>query len=174
MDYKAKYEEARERAKRWVDGTLQPERTTPQGVCETIFPELAEYASKFERKVAEIIFYRQDQDDWLTCLKLGKEYAKELLELAKQEILKEKEEVNLNDSVEVVLTKSGAECLNKCNEHKNKPLKLYWCKIPPIYKTDYKEGDVYVDQLWMIIQIFAKEVGLGFDMPFSGIKIIKR
>ena len=42
MDYEKKYNEALERAKRWADGTLQPERTTPQGVCEAIFPELAE------------------------------------------------------------------------------------------------------------------------------------
>ena len=48
-DYKAKYEEALERAKRWADGTLQPDRTTPQGVCETIFPELAESEDEDER-----------------------------------------------------------------------------------------------------------------------------
>lgn len=42
MDYKAKYDQALERAKRWADGTLQPDRTTPQGVCEAIFPELRE------------------------------------------------------------------------------------------------------------------------------------
>lgn len=50
MDYKAKYEEALERAKRWADGTLQPDRTTPQGICEAIFPELAESEDEKARK----------------------------------------------------------------------------------------------------------------------------
>ena len=55
MDYKAKYEEALERAKRWADGTLQPDKTTPQDVCKTIFPELAE--SEDEKTRREIIDY---------------------------------------------------------------------------------------------------------------------
>ena len=38
-----------------------------------------------EKKVAEILFDRQDEDDWVMCLKLGKEYAKELLNIAKRE-----------------------------------------------------------------------------------------
>lgn len=53
MDYEKAYKEALERAKRWADGTLQPERTTPQGVCEAIFPELAE--SEDERIRKEIL-----------------------------------------------------------------------------------------------------------------------
>lgn len=42
--------------------------------------------TKFEKKVAEIIFNRQNEDDWGMCLKLGKEYAKELLDLAREEL----------------------------------------------------------------------------------------
>jgi len=49
-DYEKRYNEALERAKRWADGTLQPERTTPQGVCEAIFPELAESEDEKTRK----------------------------------------------------------------------------------------------------------------------------
>lgn len=41
--------------------------------------------TEFEKKVAEILFDRQDEDDWVMCLKLGKEYAKELLNIAKRE-----------------------------------------------------------------------------------------
>ena len=48
-----------------------------------VTPE-SEY-TEFEKKVAEILFYRQDEDDWVMCLKLGKEYAKELLNIAKRE-----------------------------------------------------------------------------------------
>ena len=48
-----------------------------------VTPE-SEY-TEFEKKVAEILFNRQDEDDWVMCLKLGKEYAKELLNIAKRE-----------------------------------------------------------------------------------------
>ncbi len=80
MDYKAKYEEALERAKRWADGTLQPECTTPQGVCEAIFPELRE--SEDERTRKEIIGFIQSQiedgnsagwDRWIAWLEKQKE-----------------------------------------------------------------------------------------------------
>lgn len=63
MDYKKAYEEALERAKRWADGTLQPERTTPQGVCETIFPELAESEDERIRKAIIELLKEFGRDD---------------------------------------------------------------------------------------------------------------
>lgn len=72
VDYKAKYEEALERAKRWADGTLQPERTTPQGVCEAIFPELRESEDEKIRK--EMIGMINECTNWAH----KKEYVKYL------------------------------------------------------------------------------------------------
>ena len=62
MNYKKKYKEALERAKRWADGTLQPESTTPQGVCEAIFPELTE--SEDERIIKTIHEYIKNRN-WM-------------------------------------------------------------------------------------------------------------
>ena len=64
MDYEKKYNEALERAKRWADGTLQPERITPQSICEAIFPELAESEDESIRK-ALIETIKQSPDTFL-------------------------------------------------------------------------------------------------------------
>lgn len=64
--------------------------------------------------------------------------------------------IDLNDTVSVILTKWGATCLNARNMYKNET-----DTVKPIYKVDYKEGDVYEGQLWQLILDFKD--GFRFD-----------
>jgi hypothetical protein len=64
--------------------------------------------------------------------------------------------IDLNDTVSVILTKWGATYLNARNMYKNET-----DTGTLIYKTDYKEGDVYKEQLWKLILDFKD--GFRFD-----------
>lgn len=64
--------------------------------------------------------------------------------------------IDLNDTVSVILTKWGATYLNARNMYKNET-----DTVKPIYKVDYKEGDVYKGQLWQLILDFKD--GFRFD-----------
>lgn len=78
-----------------------------------------------------------------------------------------KKHININSTVEVILTKAGAKIINEDNSdfiwrHKK-------CSITfPIYK----EGDVYRSQLWSIMSLFGKYIFAGAEAPFSNCDII--
>lgn len=63
--------------------------------------------------------------------------------------------MNLNDSVTILLTKSGANILNADSERMNKTFSSMFEKSGIILKTDYKEGDVYENILWWILSLYA-------------------
>lgn len=75
--------------------------------------------------------------------------------------------VNVNDYAEVTLTQKGAETLNAYNKefvdfflqrNINTTLKS---------KTDYREGDVFKQQMWCLFNIFGKDFALGGECPWK-------
>lgn len=66
------------------------------------------------------------------------------------------ETIDLNDTVTVELTEWGAVYLNALNTYKSEI-----ATGKPVYKTDYKKGDVYKGQLWQLILDFKD--GFRFD-----------
>ena len=77
----------------------------------------------------------------------------------------EAHKIDLNDTVSVELTEWGATYLNAMNTFKN--------IINPHchYKTDYKAGDVYKNQLWQLILEFKD--GIKFDKEKAFNKLAK-
>lgn len=77
----------------------------------------------------------------------------------------EAHKIDLNDTVSVELTEWGATYLNVMNTFKN--------IINPHchYKTDYKAGDVYKNQLWQLILEFKD--GIKFDKEKAFNKLAK-
>lgn len=75
-------------------------------------------------------------------------------------------EIDLNDTVSVELTEWGATYLNATNAFKKiaTPQKCH-------YKTDYKAGDVYKNQLWQLILEFKD--GMRFDKEKAFKKLTK-
>lgn len=70
-----------------------------------------------------------------------------------------KQEFNINNYVEFVLTQRGAEILNK----KYQELKGRFPRAMQYHK-DCKEGDVYRNQLWVVMQTFGGDnTGLGLE-----------
>lgn len=71
--------------------------------------------------------------------------------------------VHINQTCHVVLNKSGAKILNDINNQCNIRImnKTGW-KM----KTDYKHGDMHSTQLWALMEMFGKHIGLGLDAPF--------
>lgn len=68
------------------------------------------------------------------------------------------ETIDLNDTVTVELTEWGAVYLNALNTYKSEIT-----TGKPIYKTDYKKGDIYRNQLYQLIMDFKD--GNKFDNP---------
>lgn len=66
-------------------------------------------------------------------------------------------EIDLNDTVSVELSEWGATYLNAMNTFNKmiSPIETY-----PLYKTNYKAGDIYKDQLWQLILISKMELDL--------------
>lgn len=75
-------------------------------------------------------------------------------------------EIDLNDTVNVELTEWGATYLNGMNTFK-KMITQQKCH----YKTDYKAGDVYKNQLWQLILEFKD--GIKFDKEKAFNKLAK-
>lgn len=63
--------------------------------------------------------------------------------------------MELNDKVKVTLTKTGADLLNKV-----------------LLVEEHKEGDTYVNQLWLIFYTFKKTIGWGQHLPFTNIELL--
>ena len=66
------------------------------------------------------------------------------------------EEIDLNDTVTVELTEWGAVYLNALNTYRRKI-----ATGRQFYRTDYKEGDIYRNQLYQSIAEFKD--GISFD-----------
>lgn len=83
--------------------------------------------------------------------------------------------MELNDSVFITLTKSGADILNKENEKKRIETKSKFFPQNPdivdrIYPVDYKEGQVLSEQLWVIFSWFGLYSFIGQDIPFTNLR----
>jgi hypothetical protein len=70
-------------------------------------------------------------------------------------------EINLNETVEVVLTKEGAEIYNG----RWYPL-VQRCNLAV---KEYKAGDTLRTQIWSLMQDFGPHIQLGAKAPFEGL-----
>lgn len=61
-----------------------------------------------------------------------------------------KHEFNINNYVEFDLTSKGAEILNKQEKEMSSAL-------PKYIKKHYSEGDMYRNQLWVVLKLFGGE-----------------
>lgn len=73
--------------------------------------------------------------------------------------------IDLNDTVEVTLTKIGADILNA----ESKRLNDYF-KGRTAFRENYKEGDVYKNSLWVIITDFGKYCQAGQEAVFKQLR----
>lgn len=71
--------------------------------------------------------------------------------------------MNLTDPATIVLTELGANILNAENVDFNE-------KFNHELKTDYKEGDVYENPLWLILVHFNDCYGDPFRPPFTNLE----
>lgn len=76
-------------------------------------------------------------------------------------------EIDLNDTVTVELSEWGATYLNAMNTF-NKMISPTECHS--LYKTNYKAGDIYKDQLWQLILDFKDGVRIDKEKPFNKLK----
>lgn len=74
-------------------------------------------------------------------------------------------EIDLNDTVSVELTEWGATYLNATNIFKETTI-TQRCH----YKTDYKAGDVYKNQLWQLILELKDGIRFDKEKPFNRLK----
>lgn len=75
------------------------------------------------------------------------------------------EEIDLNETVTVELTEWGAVYLNALNTYRRKI-----AIGKPVYKTDYKEGDIYRNQLYQLIMDFKDAIKSERPKPFNMLK----
>lgn len=76
-------------------------------------------------------------------------------------------EIDLNDTVTVELSEWGATYLNAMNTFNKmiSPIEAH-----PFYKTNYKAGDIYKDQLGYLILDFKDGVRIDKEKPFNKLK----
>lgn len=76
-------------------------------------------------------------------------------------------EIDLNDTVTVELSEWGATYLNAMNTFNKiiSPIETH-----PLYKTNYKAGDIYKDQLWQLILDFKDGIRIDKEKPFNKLK----
>lgn len=74
-------------------------------------------------------------------------------------------EIDLNDTVSVELTEWGATYLNETNIFKEITTTQKFH-----YKTDYKAGDVYKNQLWELILEFKDGIRFDKEKAFNKLK----
>lgn len=68
--------------------------------------------------------------------------------------------MELNDIVQVKLTERGAKIINE----QNASLKLTNPSLS--FKTDYKKGDIYRNELWEVFRNFGNSCYMGVELPF--------
>lgn len=71
------------------------------------------------------------------------------------------EGIDLNDTVSVELTEYGADFLNEYNK-KN------------CLQKEYKEGDIYKNQMWHLMHIFTESIRFDKPKPFNNLKFDKQ
>lgn len=75
------------------------------------------------------------------------------------------EAIDLNDTVTVELTEWGAVYLNALNTYKSEI-----ATGKTVYKTDYKKGDIYRNQLYQLIMDFKDGIKFVRPKPFNKLK----
>lgn len=73
--------------------------------------------------------------------------------------------MNLNDSVMVVLTETGAEIMNTREKHYENVISNYKART-------YKEGQELKTQLWCLFEIFGEHIYITCNPPFKDNRII--
>ena len=71
--------------------------------------------------------------------------------------------ININQKAQVQLTKFGADILNNLNRRVNGGFLL---NSSVRFRVDYKEGEIYRNQLWFLFQVFGDSFELGTHGPF--------
>lgn len=72
--------------------------------------------------------------------------------------------IHPNDTVYVTLTATGAATLNDLNRRANTGFLL---RSSVRFRIDYKEGEIYSDQLWHLMKVFGDKCDLGREVPFT-------
>jgi len=72
--------------------------------------------------------------------------------------------INIQDKVQVKLTSTGAATLNDLNRRANTGFLL---RSSVRFRIDYKEGEIYSDQLWHLMKVFGDKCDLGMEAPFT-------
>lgn len=85
--------------------------------------------------------------------------------------------MELNETVSITLTKSGADILNTENQRKRKEnLEKYTLcykeLIERIYPVNYCEGQEIQETLWVIFSWFGIYSYIGNDIPFTDLHVI--
>lgn len=75
------------------------------------------------------------------------------------------ETIDLNDTVTVELTEWGAVYLNALNTYKSEI-----ATGRSFYRTDYKEGDIYRNQLYQLLMDFKDGIKFERPKPFNKLK----
>ena len=71
--------------------------------------------------------------------------------------------IQINQKAQVQLTKFGADILNTLNRRANGGFLL---NSSLRFRVDYKEGELYRNQLWFLFQVFGSSFELGLEAPF--------
>ena len=71
--------------------------------------------------------------------------------------------ININQKAQVQLTKFGAGILNTLNRKANGGFLM---NSSLRFRVDYKEGELYRNQLWFLFQVFGSSFELGLEAPF--------
>lgn len=74
------------------------------------------------------------------------------------------EMISIQDKVHVKLTSTGAGTLNDLNKKANTGFLL---RSSVRFRTDYKEGEIFSDQLWHLMKVFGDKCDLGREVPFT-------
>lgn len=81
--------------------------------------------------------------------------------------------VNLNDPVKVILTKEGAEALNKYNKQRiAEYLNLFPKADIDFLKVDYSEGETVKDSLWHLFALLGDYLYGNTSAPFKNNEIV--
>lgn len=85
--------------------------------------------------------------------------------------------MELNETVSITLTKSGADILNSENlEKRKKNIEKYTLcykeLIERIYPINYHEGQEIQETLWVIFNWFGIHSYIGNDIPFTNLHVV--
>ena len=117
---------------------------------------------ELKNKIEQIFAHVQQAKAELEQMNVGKAH-EELIAALSIPVTIDDEGLDFNDTVTCILTKDGAELVNKHQRDLQ--------NIHPHgeYKTDYKEGDEYSGQFWVIVSLLPVFC-LGQDVYIKNIK----